>query len=80
MCLNEHKLKEEDVLEWESKIAEILPELPHIAWTTSGPNGKHAGRKGYSGVSILHNLCQSDISITKGMNAVRMATVLLFSI
>lgn len=48
ICLNEHKLKEEDVEECEAKLRAVLPkEYATIHWSCS------TAKKGYSGVAIL---------------------------
>ena len=75
LCLNEHKLKDSDVVEWEEKLVSLLPDLPHVTWTTSGPKEGIAnpGRKGYSGVAMLHNLDFPGITITEGMTKVQRA-------
>jgi len=48
LCLNEHKLKEEDVEENEAKLKELLPkEYATMHWTCS------TAKKGYSGVAVI---------------------------
>lgn len=47
LCLNEHKLKAEDVPEAEEQLAELLPEFAFRKFACS------TARKGYSGVAVL---------------------------
>ena len=49
LCLNEHKLKEEDVEAARAKLAALLPAYGRSEFACSGPPGK----KGYSGVAML---------------------------
>jgi len=71
-CLNEHKLKQEDVEENEAKLKELLPkEYATMHWTCS------TAKKGYSGVAMIirHSLdgetgvisAPTEVEVTPGM-------------
>jgi len=47
LCLNEHKLKEEDVVDVEAQMRELLPAYGTVHWSCS------TAKKGYSGVAML---------------------------
>ncbi|KAH8074912.1 procollagen-lysine 5-dioxygenase [Aureococcus anophagefferens] len=69
LCLNEHKLKDEDVDEAKEKLAALLPAYSRAEFTCSGPPGK----KGYSGVAMLFRdggAVPADAEVTRGMPGV----------
>ena len=73
LCLNEHKLKKQDVKASVEKLKALLPGYSRAAFSCSGPPAK----KGYSGVAILikdGGAVPKDAEIVEGMPEVERAS------